>query len=278
MPLFKRKDGDLVPRVHPLRRMMPFLMPSKVESFLLYMQPINAARSTAFLQELNAGRPADRPVTRFHLLLQGISKVLRDRPRMNRFLAGGRLYQRRGTWISFAGKQSMDDDAPLFTLKRAFSPDESLLDMVSSLYEGIHAGRSGQESATDKEVSLLLRLPAPLLRLSIAAAKVLDNWNLLPQGMIAIDPLFSSVFVANLGSLGIDAAYHHNYEYGNCPVFITIGRVHKTVAVASDGTPQVQDTFELKLTYDERIADGFYCAASIARLRRLLEETPEELL
>jgi len=278
MPLFKRKDGELVQGVPPLRRMMPFIMPSKTESFVLFSQRIDATRSRAFLKEVNATRSESPPVTRFHLLLRALTIVLRDRPRINRFLAGGRLYQRRGTWISFAAKQSMDDDAALFTLKREFRADETLVQMVDDLHHRLHEGRSGKLSATDKEVNLLLRLPSPLLRLSVAAARRLDGWNLLPHGMVEIDPLFSSVFVANLGSLRVDACYHHNYEYGNCPLFVTMGRMQKKLGVSRKGEAQIRNVFELKFSYDERIEDGFYCAAGIERLRHLLEDAPEELL
>jgi 2-oxoacid dehydrogenases acyltransferase (catalytic domain) len=278
MPLFRRKDGDLVDGVAPLRRMMPFVMPTRTESFVLYAQQIDASPTKAFLRELNAKRDNRRPVTRFHLLLRAITIVMHERPRLNRFFAGGRLYQRRGVWVSFAAKQSLNDDSALFTLKRQFHKEEALESMVEDLYHRIDSGRDGQESQSDKEIKLLLHLPPSLLHVSVSTARVLNNLNLLPYGMIEIDPLFSSVFVANLGSLGIDAAYHHNFEYGTCPLFMTIGRLRRKMVVSRRGSIEPAKTFELKWTYDERIEDGFYCAASMERLRHYLEKAPEELL
>ena len=276
MPLFKRQDGDLVKSVHPLRRLMPLLMPTRAESFVLCSLQINAARSKAFLKEINANRPAVRGVTRFHLLLQALSVLLRDRPGVNRFIAGGHLYQRRGSWIAFVGKQRKSDDAGIFTIKREFLPGEKLVDMVDDLYARIGARRSGKES--DKKVQLLLRQPYPLQRLSIAMERTLNRWNLLPQAVIAADPFFASVFVANLGSLGLDAFYHHNFEHGTCSLFVTLGRTRNSVVVSERREPQVQETFDLKLTYDQRVEDGFYCVAGIELLRHLLEEAPEDLL
>jgi hypothetical protein len=87
--------------------------------------------------------------------------------------------------------------------------------------------------------------------------------------MIDGDPLFCSVFVANLGSVGLDAGYHHLWEHGNCPIFCVIGRVRP----GASGRRVVT----LKWTYDERIEDGLYCARALERLRELLE-SPEKLL
>ncbi len=84
------------------------------------------------------------------------------------------------------------------------------------------------------------------------------------------------MFLANLGSLGIDAAYHHLYEYGTVPLFGTIGRVKKAPVVDANGEVVVRDVLETRWTFDERIADGFYCARSLEMFRSMVEH-PEQL-
>jgi len=276
VPVFPRTDGDLVADVHPVRRIMPFLMPTRTECFVLCKQQIEVAPLEAFLEEFNKNRPADRQATMFHLLLRGLAHVFHERPRLNRFLAGGRLYQRRGVWISFSAKQSMEENAPIFTCKRCFPAAETLVEMVDGVYDMLSGGRSGRESATDKEIGLLLRTPPFLLRLLMRGARKLHDWNLFPASMIANDPMFASVFVANLGSVGIDACYHHNYEYGTIPIFVVMGRVHHAPVVVDKKRIEVRKVFELKHTYDERVEDGFYCARWLERLKYLLAH-PEEL-
>jgi hypothetical protein len=123
-----------------------------------------------------------------------------------------------------------------------------------------------------------MRWPPPLLRCAVGAARWLNGWNLLPYSMIEIDPLFATIFVANLGSLGLDACYHHNFEYGTCPFFAVMGRLVETPVVADGGEVQGRQVFELKYTYDERVEDGFYCVAGLERIRYFLEENPHALL
>src|SRR5205085_4789158 len=124
-----------------------------------------------------------------------------------------------------------------------------------------------KESNTDKEISLLLKMPPFVLRRFVRLGRWLNERNLFPKAMIDNDPLFATAFVANLGSVGIDACYHHNYDYGTVPVFLTIGRLKKVPVVNEAGEVVAAEVFDLKYTYDERTEDGFYVARGLTFLR-----------
>ncbi|MFN2377003.1 MAG: 2-oxo acid dehydrogenase subunit E2 [Candidatus Binatia bacterium] len=276
MAPLSRSDADLVRDVHPVRRIMPFVMTSRNESAVLCREQVLAARAEEFLARFNANRPADRPASIFHMVLRSLARTIHERPRVNRFVAGGRYWQRRGVWLSFSGKRGMSDDAPIYTAKRLFPPDETFEQMVDSMWDTQSAGRSGKETDTDKEISLLLRMPPFILRRVVKLGRWLNERNLFPKAMIDADPLFASAFVANLGSVGIDACYHHNYDYGTIPVFLTIGRLKKVPIVNEAGLVVAAEVFDLKYTYDERTEDGFYVSRGLDQIRHRLEN-PELL-
>jgi pyruvate/2-oxoglutarate dehydrogenase complex dihydrolipoamide acyltransferase (E2) component len=98
--------------------------------------------------------------------------------------------------------------------------------------------------------------------------------NLLPRAFIDGDPFFASAFVSNLGSVGLDAAFHHLYEYGTIPIFCALGRIHDDVVV-DDGRPSVARVATVRFTYDERVEDGLYAGHALDDFRRLLEH-PED--
>ena len=271
MPLTQRKDGRSIPGLGNLRRMMPYLMPTRNEAYVLFAQEIHAVPSRELAERLNRERSPDRPVTQFHMLLRGLTRVFAEFPRLNRFVVGGRHYDRDGIWIAFSAKMRLDLDAPVFARKMRFSPDETLLEMVDRIYEVLLEGRSGRESASDREVHAILRLPGFLRGAVIKLGRRLDAAGLLPQAMIDNDPLYSSAFVANLGSVGLDAAYHHMFEHGTTPIFLTMGRVHRAPFVRDDGSVGSREVFAIKYTFDERTEDGFYAAHGLERLRELLE-------
>ncbi len=262
--LGRRPDARLVPDLPAVRRFMPFVSPRRNDSLVYFAQDVDVEPALAFLEAASA----PPSTTLFHLVLRVIARALHERPRLNRFTAGGRIWQRDGVWITFSAKQRFDDDAPILTVKRRFEADESLSEMVAGIQERLAGGRSGRKSASDREMEWLLRLPAPLVRSALAGVRGLDGLGLLPGGMIAADPLYASVFVANLGSVGLEAGYHHLWEWGNCPLFCVMGRVRE----GDDGHRRVT----LKWSFDERVEDGLYCARSLELLRRGLAH-PEKL-
>ena len=96
--------------------------------------------------------------------------------------------------------------------------------------------------------------------------------NLLPTALLADDPLYASAFVANLGSVGLDAAFHHLYEYGTIPIFATMGRIHRAPHVFENGSVGSREVFRMRYTYDERVEDGFYAARALERLAACLND------
>jgi len=265
----KRADGTLVAGLSNTRRFMPFISPRRNASLVYYTTEVEVGQALAFLDERNRDRPAERRITLFHLYLRALAMALHDRPGVNRFVAGGRLWQRDGVWITYSAKQEILDGSPVLTIKRKFERDEGLLEMVDSFKEELLARRRGKESTADKEVNVFVRLPPFVVRAGVAALRLVDSLGLLPRAMIESDPMYCSIFVANLGSVGLDAGYHHLWEYGTCSNFAVVGRVHDR----HDGVP----VMEVKYSYDERIEDGLYAAITMAGIKAGLED-PKQLL
>ena len=264
----RRPDAEIVRDAPAMRRFMPFISPRRPESVFYFGYEIDAEPAFELLAKLNEGRSEKQPITFFHLVLRAIAKIMHERPRLNRFVMGGRLWQRDGVWLSFSAKRAMDDNSPVITVKHRFGMEESLVEMADRIYDKLGAGRAGKKTTADSEVDLLLKLPVPLIRLAMGAAELADRLGILPRGMIDSDPLYASCFVANLGSVGLEGGYHHLWEHGTCSIFCVIGRFERD----ADGRRRVT----LKFTFDERIEDGLYSGRGLARVREFLEH-PEML-
>lgn len=264
----RRPDASLVRDLSATRRFMPILAPRRNDNLVWFELEVEVEDALAWAAERSAGRDQRRAITLFHVILAGLARMLHERPRLNRFTAGGRLWQRDGIWLTFSAKVRFDDDAPLLTVKRRVDPMLPVEAMVDALLDSLASGRRGEATTSDREVVGLLRLPPWLARIGVKLADLADSFGLLPRAMLEADPLNASVFVANLGSVGLEAGYHHLWEHGNCPIFCVIGRVKP----GSSG----RRVATLKFSYDERVEDGLYCARSLDRLRELIEH-PEKL-
>jgi hypothetical protein len=274
MPLFSRPDGTLVPGLSPVRYIMPFLMKGRNESAVLHEARFDLSRTHAWLARWSAAN--GRKATLFHLILWAVSRTLHERPGLNRFVSGGRIYQRNGVFLSFAAKAAWADDAPIVTIKLEFPKDDTFaacVDRVAAAVGGAKGPSEGKKkSSVDKELALAMALPGFMLRGVMALLRWLDRVNLMPAGMIASDPMYASAFLANLGSVGIDDTFHHLYEYGTVSLFGAVGRADKGVFVGEGGAVEVRDAMKMCWSFDERINDGFYCASSLKGVQRVVED------
>jgi hypothetical protein len=267
---WSRSDAKRARDVPPYRRVMPYLMRGANESAVYFDLPIDVTLTRAFIADFNVRRPETR-ITLFHVVLWAAVQTLERRPRLNRFVAGHRLWERDGIWISYSAKKRLDDDSPIVILKRRFDPAEDFEATIDSLYAGLREGRSDKRSRIDKELGALLALPGPGLRAMMALSKLLNSLGMLPKSFIDGDPMFASLFIANLASLKMDAGYHHLYEYGNIPIFCVIGQI-KDVPVVHEGRLVARPIANLRFSYDERVEDGLYAQRSLEMLRGMVED------
>jgi hypothetical protein len=249
---------------------MPYIMRGRNESAVYHKTLYDLGRALPWLERYNASH--DRKATFFHLFLFAIARALHERPGLNRFVSGGRVWQRRGVWLSFAAKKAFDDASPIVTVKVEMPREQTFPEAVARISDAVKGGRSDTKSRVDKELSLALALPGPMLRWAVSLMLWLDRVNLLPASVIAGDPMYASLFAANLGSVGIGDTYHHLFEYGTIGVFGVLGKIGKKTFVAEDGTITAHDGVEACWTFDERVNDGFYCATSLQIAHRMVED------
>jgi hypothetical protein len=268
--LFRRSDGVELEGVSLVRRIMPIVMPTRNESVVFHEMVLDLSRTLPFIEEWN--RTHQDRLTLFHLALAAASRVMYARPGLNRFVSGGRIYQRSGCQVSFMVKQAFEDEAPMVTVKMDMPEGEPLEQLVRRVLERIGDGRSGRPTRVDKELRLAFLLPTFALRGAFRLVKALDRWNLLPASFTRPDPMFSSVFMANLGSVGVDGAFHHLFEYGTVSLFVVVGKIGPHVFIENDGTVTTRPGLRACLSVDERINDGHYCLAAIQLARSLIED------
>jgi len=273
MPLFRRPDGDLVRDEAPARLIMPYLMPVRNESLVFQETTYRIAAARAWLRAYN--RSHQPRATLFQLLAYACAVVLHARPRLNRFVSGGRIYQRRGVDVSFIAKQEFTDEGAEATVKVGLVPREPFRDW-SARMSGLvgEARQSGRR--VDEEIELVMRLPGPLITALVSLARWLDRWNLYPWFMMRDDPMYASLFLANLGSVGISDAYHHLYEYGTVSIFGAVSAPRPHQFVQRDGAV-VEPGLSVRWSFDERIDDAFSSARSLLLVQQIMEDPERHL-
>ena len=272
-----KPDARLIRDVSGLSTIMFHIMPKRTESEVYLNDRIDATELVKFIEEKNAQHP-NYKTTIFHCLVLAVARMINERPKMNRYIQGRRLYERDEISLSFLAKRRFADDA-----EEAFMmlvPKEAdTIDTVShQIYGDLTEIRKHEHSTggMDATVDSFAKIPRLLLMLVVRVIRWLDFWGLVPNALKDGDSNFSTVLFSNLGSIKGPAVYHHLNNYGTNSIMITVGTLHKEELIMPDGTKQIRDVLEFGATLDERIADGFYFVRSL-RLVKYIFAHPELL-
>jgi hypothetical protein len=270
-PVFtRRRDATYVRDLPAFRRIVPYLMRTRTEAAVYFPQRIEVEQLLAWLEEVNAGRPDAEHVTLFHVLLTAVSRTLRLRPEMNRFVVGRRTYQHKDISISFIVKKGMSDDAPETEVRLVFTGEETVDQVRDVVNAALSRERGAERGRDDKLVDFFASWPRPVLNLVAWLVARLDYHNVLPGPLMDGIPLYTSVYLVNVGSIGIDPPFHHLYEHGSSSLFVAFGRITKEAVVDEQGQVVARDCLNAVYTLDERASDGFYFARTAEVFRRLV--------
>lgn len=268
-----RPDGVLLKSLHKYRKMMPYLMRGRNEAVVYFDRYVDAEELLRFIDDAKQQFPCDLT----HCVVAASAIGLHENPKMNRFVAGRRLYQRKGTYVTFSMKRKrLDREAKVSISKLETTPDDTFRDFTQRMSGNIQEERSDKKTYTDKELDLIMILPRPILRAFVALVRQIDYYGLLPWSFIKGDAMYTSMVIANLGSLGMGAGYHHLYEWGTCPLFLMVGRIEER-PVVRDGEVVVRKVLHLRYSYDERIDDGLNARFGMDTIDRVLTNPYEEL-
>ncbi|NLN23979.1 MAG: 2-oxo acid dehydrogenase subunit E2 [Clostridiales bacterium] len=274
-----RYDGRLVRDLDTMHVLMPFLIPRRTDNEAVLNEVIDLTAIEAYLEKKNEGNPEFK-YTFFHVICAATAKTFALRPRMNRFYAGNRLYERDDITLSFVVKKKFSDEGEeVLSIVRVdketdVSPVEQVYQQVKKIVYSVR--HTNETDKTTDVMDIIIKLPRPILKLLVKLLRWLDYHGWYPKVFAEIDPYYTSVFISNLGSIKMRANYHHLTNWGTNSVFVVVGEKKPTPFFSEDGTVTMKNALELGITIDERIADGYYFANSLRLVRRLLAE-PELL-
>ena len=271
-----RRDARLV-KAPGLQTIMGYLWPKRTDCEVYINDKVDATELLKYLERKNAEHP-EYKTTIFHAAITAMARMVKERPLMNRFIQGYRIYERDEITISFVAKRRFADgsDEALMVL---VPKDEDNLDSISRKIVGDVRETRKSETSTggvDALLDKLARLPRLVLMVIVRVVRWLDFWGINPKALTEGDPNYTTILTSNLGSIKTPSVYHHLNNYGTNSIMNTVGTLHKEEILMSDGTKEIRDVVDYGATLDERIADGFYFARSLKLIKHIFDH-PEML-
>ena len=265
-----RPDARYIRDVDGLRTIIFHLMPKRTESEVCLMDKIDATELVRFIEEKNKQHD-NYKTTIFHCFVLAVARMIKERPAMNRYVQGRRLYERDEISLTFMAKRRFADYAEE-SFMLVVPKDTDTIDEIShKIYGDVREVRKSEHSTggIDEVVDRFAKLPRPLLMLVFRIVRCLDFFGRVPKALKEGDSNYSTVLLSNLGSIQGPAVYHHLNNYGTNSIMVTVGTLHKEELVMPDGTKQIRDVLDFGATIDERIADGFYFVRSLRLIKHI---------
>ena len=265
-----RFDGVWLRDEPSMNQIMSYIYPNRADNEAYINEEIDLRPMEAYLARKNEGREGDQ-YKYFHVICAAVAKTLILRPKLNRFVAGNRLYQRKYASVAFTMKKQFSDRSEEGLVMKKFHPDSTIDSLFQDMVREIHAIRENR--VVDNSTSFmdkLVKLPRPVLNAIMSILVKLDRKGKVPYDLIKEDPNYSSCFLTNLGSIDLNSGYHHLSNWGTCTIFVVIGKRHYAPEYHADGSFEVRPVLNLGFTLDERVADGYYYSKSMKLIKHLL--------
>jgi hypothetical protein len=278
-----RSDGRLLRTLSPIYQMIPYIMRTRGDAQDYFEDRIDIGPAEAWLRRQRAAGRTD--LGYLALFVAALVRTMSQRPRLNRFVAGQRIYARNQIVFAMVLKKRLHQDSPETVVKLHLDPRATIFDVARVIEEAVAANRSEADSnETDRTARLFTAVPGPLLRGVMALLRFLDFYGFMPSAIHRASPFHVSAFVTDLGSLGVRPIYHHLYEFGTVSIFLAFGAKEREHVLGAGGEVEVRRFISIKVVNDERICDGHYYASAFKYLRgllrqpELLEVAPEQVV
>ena len=212
-----------------------------------------------------------------HIIVAAYIRCISQRPAVNRFVSGQRVYSRNRIEININVKKEMTLESPDTVVKIVFEPTDTADDVYYKMKTVIDESKGGElDSDFDNTARIINYIPRLIKKFAIWFLKTIDYFGLLPKFLLNVSPFHGSMFITSMGSLGIPPIYHHLYNFGNVPVFISFGAKKSVNEIDDNGQVVKRKYVDYTVVTDERICDGYYFASTLKILRGCLRH-PERL-
>lgn len=273
-----RKEGRLLRSLPAFAKFVPFIMPTRNDACNQYEESFEVSDVDRRLRKLRVD--GNKGIGILHFIIAAYIRGVSMLPGMNRFVVGRCIYARDNIEVVMTVKRSLAIDATETTIKVVFEPTDTIFDVYRKMSEKIDEIKTVEGNNNTEDVAeAMCKAPRFLLRFALTILRIMDYFGWLPQSLLDASPFHGSMIITDLGSLRIGPIYHHIYNFGTLPVFISFGAKRHAYELDRHGNMVDRKYVDCKFVMDERTVDGHYYAQFLQAFRYICQhpeivETP----
>ena len=227
-----RYDGWRVKKVDAVFSVIPYFLRTRMDAQNFFEEKVDIDHIEAFIKKHKEEIP---DLSLMHVVMAALVRLISLRPHLNRFVIWNKIFARNHVNFSIAVKRSLSDEGEETLIKPYFLPTDTLQDIVrKTKLEQEKNQKVGQQNSSDTISKILGLLPEFLLRFVVFTLLHMDKVGIMPKFINRASPWHSSIFLTNIGSIGVESIYHHLYEFGTCSMFVAMGKKSRRHAITKD--------------------------------------------
>ena len=265
----KEKEFRRVKTISPMSAVIPFIMVNRTGSQNFISDSVDIEKVEKYIKEKQT--QGMQNISMMHVMIAAYIRLVSQRPALNRFIRGQRVWTRKNVEVSLTIKKEMSLDSPDTVVKITLPPSATLEDVYTALNNEIVSYRANPGGDFDDTARAFTRLPGLIFKFAVASLRFLDYFGLMPKAIAKVSPFHCSYFITSMGSLGIPPIYHHLYDFGSCPVFFSFGAKRRTYEKDNTGLVRRRQYMDFTFVLYERICDGYYYASALKLLKNILK-------
>lgn len=267
-----RNDGRRLRSLSPIFAVSPYIMVTRNTSQNFLRDKMECSALDEYIRRKR--QEGLQGFGMLHVVLAAYARCVAQYPGVNRFVSGQHVFSRSEIEVSLTIKPEMKAESPDTVIKIYLLPTDTAADVYRKIQEKVEEVKAAPADNTnfDNLAKAFNLVPGPLLKFVVWLLKFLDYFGCLPRALTRLSPFHGSLYITSMASLGIPPIYHHLYDFGNVPVFVSLGKKYRVNELEQDGTVAARKYIDYTFVTDERICDGFYFASVLRYFRGILQD------
>jgi len=269
--IFGRSDGRRIKTLPPISRVSPYIMKTRCGASNYISDSVDIRNMEKYIKLKRAEGLINFGA--LHVFIAAYIRTVSQRPGINRFISGQKIFARNNIEIAMTIKKNMLLESPDTVIKVIFRPEATADEVYAVMNDSIEKekGSMDLDSSFDRLTGVLNFIPGLFLKFAVWFLGLLDYFGMLPKKLLRLSPFHGSLVITSIGSLGIPPIYHHLYDFGNIPILWAFGAKRAQRELSKSGTVEIRKYIDYQLVCDERICDGFYYASALKYIKKLLK-------
>ena len=265
-----RNEGRLIRSLPAFSKFVPYIMPTRNDASNHYEESFEVSALDRELRRLRV--QGYKGIGILHFIIAAYIRGVSMLPGINRFVVGRRIYARHGIEVVMTVKRELAVDATETTIKVKFEPTDTIFDVYRKFNAAVDEIKADEGNNNTEDVAeFLCRLPRFMLRFALMVLRVMDYFGWIPPALLDASPFHGSMIITDLGSLRIGPVFHHIYNFGTLPLFISFGAKRHAYEIDRHGQVVDHKYVDCKIVMDERTVDGHYYAQFLQAFRYMFQ-------